>query len=350
MLFPLPTELFRKFYAPVTWVLILFNYVMFLWTSHTGLPIEKSLKEIVDRPRYIQTQDWVYANYVKMHPNRYSPNMNRLADLTLERQKAGVISRLAINDVNFLKEGWQYDYPGDPVAIAEWKSQFAKFLDLREQSPVLIMGLSSYQDDFLGFVSYQFTHSGFLHFLGNIIFLFLFGVLLEPLVGGLSIIVVYLLSGFFAALFFLWGLEASMIPLVGASGSVSGLVALYSVIHWNRPVRFFYFLFLPKPEYLGYAYLPGWVILFLWVASDLAGFLSSVGDFGGVAHVAHLGGEFTGVCVGFLFWLMRRLVRRPLPGADLVSPPIGTHWSLAEVIQYQRRRTTLSKKSPPLTS
>ena len=332
MLLPLPTELFRRFYAPVTWSLIILNYVMFFWANHTGTQVEVELKKIVGNERYMQTQGLVYSRYVRTYSYRYSESMNKLADMALRGKRVKVMSRLAFNDSDFLKEGTTHNYLGDQLAIAEWKSQFAKFLDLRERGPTSILGFSSLQSGLVNWVSYQFSHSGFLHFAGNMLFLLLFGILLEPLVGGLSILVVYLLSGFFAALFFLLGsAEISAIPLVGASGSVSGLMALYSVVYWNRSVRFFYFLFVPKVEYLGYIYLPGWVLLLMWGASDLAGFLSSMSEFGGVAHVAHLGGEFAGLSIGLLFYLMRRLVGHSLPHRGFDEPPIGTRLSLADI-------------------
>ena len=332
MLLPLPVELFRKFYAPVTWTLILLNYMTFLWTSHGSVQVEKSLQEIVENERYVQTQGWVYSKYIQLHGNRYSINVNQLAHRALRGEGVELMSRLAINDPYFIKEGVNYDYSGDPIAIAEWKSQFLRLLDLRERGPASTLGFRSHPSGlFVNGVSYQFSHSHSLHFMGNMVFLFLFGTLLEPLIGGLSILVVYLLSGFFAALFFLLGSGASVIPLIGASGSVSGLMALYSVIYWHRSVRFFYFLFIPRAEYIGYVYLPGWVLLFIWGTSDLAGFLGSIEILGGVAYGAHLGGELTGLSVGFLFWLMRTLMGYPLPSHGFKEPPIGTHMSFAEI-------------------
>ena len=336
MLLPLPTELFKRFYAPVTWALILLNYMTFLWTNQTNVQIEESLKEVIGSERYVQSQGLIYSQYIKMYTDRYSVHMNKLAELALRGERVKVMSRLAINDLGFLKNGPKHDYTGDQVAIAEWKVQFSKFLDLRERTPASTMGLSSNHSGLVNWISYQFSHSGFLHFGGNMMFLLLFGTLLEPLIGGLSIVIVYLLSGFFAALFFLLDSGNLTVPLIGASGSVSGLMALYSAIYWNRSVRFFYFLFVPKIEYLGYIYLPGWVLLLIWGASDLAGFLGSMKELGGVAYGAHLGGEFAGLSVGFLFWLIRKFVGRPLPNDSPGEPPIGTHVSLAEIYQSKR--------------
>ncbi len=341
MLVPWPNEIFKRFAAPVTWALVALNYMVFLLTHAVGTQTKQDIRAIFLSEQYVQTQGHVYAEYVKMHgeKNQYSDDRKKLAVLVSQGRKTRVMSRFALNDPNFVREGRAYDYQGDQVAISEWKQQFSTFLSLREGGPFSTMGLSSIDDGWVPWLSYQFSHSGFLHFLGNMAFLLLFGTLLELAVGGLWVLVVYLLSGFLAALFFLWSAGGeSMVPLVGASGSVSGLMALYSVRCWKQSVRFFYFLFVPKIEYLGYIYLPGWVLLFMWGASDLAGFLGSMEEFGRVAYVAHLGGQVAGGGVGVLFGFMQRwrglgyLNPNDSPiSLNPLNPPLGTHISFAEI-------------------
>jgi membrane associated rhomboid family serine protease len=136
------------------------------------------------------------------------------------------------------------------------------------------------------------------------LFLLLFGSMLEPLIGGLALLLVYLGSGMTAAGSFLLVSGESLVPLVGASGAVSGVMALFCFTHWSVPVRYVYFLLIPKKGYAGYVFLPAWVILFLWLISDLAGYIASVNLLGGVAHIAHLAGEATGLLVGAGYYLL----------------------------------------------
>ena len=329
MIFPLPIELFKRIYAPVTWALILFNYVIFLWTSYIDMPFQAELKSLVQNERYITTQGLAYARYIEAYPQRYSVKEQKVSEMALRGERLDYMAYRAFGDILFVKEAIDMDFPGDQVLISEWKSSFSNFLSLQELGVGSSMGLSSHLNWWVRGISYQFSHSGFLHFAGNMAFLLFFGTLLEPLLGGLSILVVYLLAGSFGAIFFLLASGPLATPLVGASGSVSGLIALYCALYWNRSVRFVYFLFIPKKEYFGYVYLPGWILFLLWLLSDLSGFLGAMDNLGGVAYVAHLGGEFAGLSVGLLFYLLRKWRGMALPNHGFSKNyPMGTRWSI----------------------
>ncbi|MCB0343382.1 MAG: rhomboid family intramembrane serine protease, partial [Bdellovibrionales bacterium] len=142
-------------------------------------------------------------------------------------------------------------------------------------------------------------------------FLFIFGCYLETILGGLAVLVIYLGSGMVAAGTFLLINGASSAPLIGASGAVSGLMALFCFLHWRIPVRCFYWLFIPVKGYSGFVYVPAWIIFFLWSASDLGGYLGSLAEFGGIAYTAHLGGEAAGLITGVVLFVLTRF--RPLP-------------------------------------
>src|SRR5690606_8718257 len=90
-------------------------------------------------------------------------------------------------------------------------------------------------------------------------------------------------------------------------GSVSGIMTLYAVMNWSRPARFFYWFFLPARGLMGFIYLPTWVALVMWAISDLAGYFGTLAELGGVAHTAHLGGEFAGLVIGLLLFELREI-------------------------------------------
>ena len=323
MLLFFPTELFKRFYAPVTWALILLNSMVFFSTHYANIPLKRELERIVKDERYLKAQGLAYAEFIQMYPDRYSQKKNQLAHMASRGKKVRILSLLAFNDALFIKEAFHHDYSGDQVAMEDWKLKFARFLELSERGEHAIMGLHPLGWNGVRYITYQFNHSGVWHFMGNMIFLLLFGTLLESILGGLAVLVTYLLSGFFAGLFFLLSVEMSTVTLVGASGSVSGLVALYSVIYWKRSVRFLYLFFIPKSECLGFVYLPGWVLLLMWGISDLTGVLSFLEGFNGVAYIAHLGGECTGALVGFLLAGIRGWDCLPYHG--FFDPPVGTY-------------------------
>ena len=90
MIFPLPIELFKRIYAPVTWALILFNYVIFLWTSYIDMPFQAELKNLVQNERYITTQGLAYARYIEAHPQRYSVKEQKVSEMALRGRKVGL--------------------------------------------------------------------------------------------------------------------------------------------------------------------------------------------------------------------------------------------------------------------
>ena len=158
------------------------------------------------------------------------------------------------------------------------------------------------------------------------LFLLIFGCMLEPVIGGVGLLISYLLSGMVAAGVFLFLSGVSSVPLIGASGAVSGIMALFCFMFWRRSVRYVYFLFIPRRGYAGYVYLPGWITMAIWVLSDLAGYIGTVDEFGGIAHTAHLGGEFSGVVVGLVLYCLRVILKKDQLPEEKIPPtfPIGT--------------------------
>jgi membrane associated rhomboid family serine protease len=194
----------------------------------------------------------------------------------------------------------------DQVLLNWWRDQLTQLLTSQSIQPSYNLGITSSNIEYSNWITYQFVHSGLSHFFGNMIFLLIFGCFLEPIIGSLAFLLGYLLSGMVAAGTFLLLSGVTAVPLIGASGSVSGIMAIFCVLFWKHPVRYIYFLFIPKRGYAGYVYLPGWITLCLWVLADLAGYLGTWGFFGGIAHSAHLGGELAGCLVGILVLTIRQ--------------------------------------------
>jgi membrane associated rhomboid family serine protease len=142
-------------------------------------------------------------------------------------------------------------------------------------------------------LTYQFMHAGFLHLISNMMILLIFGGALEKKMGSGWILLGYLVSGLSGAyLFYLFDPE-STIPLVGASASVTGIMASYLTLEKRRFIAFYYFLGF---HHIGKIYLPSFILFFYFFIDDLGSWLSQDPMLGsGVAHVAHIGGFFFGV-------------------------------------------------------
>jgi membrane associated rhomboid family serine protease len=145
----------------------------------------------------------------------------------------------------------------------------------------------------------MFLHGSWLHLLGNMWFLWIFGNNIEDSMGHARFAVFYLICGVAAALLQVAFNPASGIPMVGASGAISGVMGAYLILYPRVRV----FAMVPIGFFLTSIALPAWTMLLYWAliqfVSGLFGLLAEEG--GGVAFWAHVGGFVAGVVLVKLF-------------------------------------------------
>ena len=142
----------------------------------------------------------------------------------------------------------------------------------------------------------MFLHAGWLHLLGNMLFLIVFGNNIEDRFRKLPYLLFYLFCGYVAAYGFAFANHTSVQPLIGASGAIAGVLGAYLVIYprakvWSL-VPFFFFIPVRIPAWL---VLGSWFVL-QWLYS--AGYAASGG--GDVAYLAHVFGFMAGAAVGLI--------------------------------------------------
>jgi membrane associated rhomboid family serine protease len=145
----------------------------------------------------------------------------------------------------------------------------------------------------------QFLHVTTIHLLGNMYFLWILGDNIEDVLGGAAYLAFYIAAGVAAGIFYSVTVDPDA-SLVGASGAISGLLALYAVLFRRSKLTFmliFWQFKLATPFYVG-----------IWVAFNLAGWALEVP---GIGWEAHIGGFAFGLTVGLAFH-RRLLARRPL--------------------------------------
>jgi len=148
-----------------------------------------------------------------------------------------------------------------------------------------------------GTLAAMFMHASWIHILGNMLFLFIFGNNVEDVMGRLRFVLFYLAGGFVAALAQTWatlhwsGAVAASIPNVGASGAVAAVLGAYFVLLPRARVVTLLFGFLPWRLSAGF-FLIVWFLLQLWEANFS---LTHPSQGGGVAFAAHVGGFLFGV-------------------------------------------------------
>ncbi len=152
----------------------------------------------------------------------------------------------------------------------------------------------------------MFLHGSWGHVLGNMWFLFIFGDNVEEAFGHLKFTLFYLVSGLVAAALQVVMDPHSMIPMVGASGAISGVLGAYLVLYPRARVHNLLFL----GFYLTTVRLPAWVMLGYWIALQVLGGLLQGQNAGGTAFWAHIGGFAAGIALGLLFAMPIRRAQR----------------------------------------
>lgn len=160
-------------------------------------------------------------------------------------------------------------------------------------------------------ITSMFTHGGWFHLIGNMVFLWVFGNNIEDAMGHGKFLIFYLLCGLAAA-----GAQTalsphSVVPMVGASGAISGVLGAYLLLYPRVRVHTLIIL----PIYITTVALPAYVMLGYWALLQLVGGLGSLSEIekGGVAFFAHVGGFVAGLLLVKLFVSEDVLRRRPTP-------------------------------------
>lgn len=145
----------------------------------------------------------------------------------------------------------------------------------------------------------MFIHGGFTHLASNMLYLYIFGDNIEWALGSVRFLIFYVLCGLGAALGQVLVDPASGVPMIGASGAISGVLGAYLFLYPRAEVETLVFLGL----FIRLIKLPALVVLGMWILLQLSsGFLSlGVDATGGVAFFAHIGGFFAGLVMVGLF-------------------------------------------------
>jgi membrane associated rhomboid family serine protease len=253
-----------------------------------------------------------------------------------EKFPAVTIALIALNIVMFLA---QWKLPLDP-SLAAVPFEITHHVDLVGRLPlsesghvlmrgqhaahVLPYGVSPHPLWITIFTS-MFMHGGLMHLGGNMLFLWVFGNNIEDALGRARFVFFYLTCGLAATVLQIATDPNSLIPVVGASGAIAGVLAAYYLLYPSARV-----LTLVPISWFGFfvELRAGWVLAF-WFALQLYQGLFGIGmeRAGGVATFAHIGGFLMGLLLIHLFG-GRRLARRQSRRAEMfTAPPIERGYS-----------------------
>lgn len=179
-------------------------------------------------------------------------------------------------------------------------------------------------DGYYTLISSMFLHGGFFHLAGNMLFLWIFGDNIEDELGHGKFILFYLCCGVIASLAQYAVDPMAMIPTVGASGAIAGVMGGYLLLFPKAKVDILIILiviFRILP-------IPSWIMLMLWLGMQVIGGIGSSSDEAGVAYWAHAGGFIAGLILLLPFWLRQgarrsgnaQMATRPIRRPPIASP------------------------------
>jgi len=166
----------------------------------------------------------------------------------------------------------------------------------------------------------MFLHGGFMHLFGNMLFLWIYGDNVEHRLGRVKYLLWYVATGIAATMFFALLDSDSLVPMVGASGAISGVLGFY---FWWFPRNVVRVLVLLFPILVRVVEIPARIVLgiYLFIDNVLPWLVTGGGSGGGVAHGAHIGGFVAGVAAAFV--IARRQVAATPQGFEETAPAVG---------------------------
>jgi membrane associated rhomboid family serine protease len=231
-------------------------------------------------------------------------------------------SLITINVIVFVWEIIVTGYFSDEQAVAEIFSKYGA------------IPRSVLNGDLLSILTSMFMHGGIAHIIGNMVFLFVFGDNIEDRFGHIKYLLIYIVWGAAAAIIhsiFAVSAGGGMIPAVGASGAISGVMGAYLVMFPRAKIfTVIIAFFITTVRIPALAYIPFWFILQV--------IFGLIDPFGGVAYLAHIGGFVAGLGAGYAWKLF-------FSGKNITNPLFKTD---SQIIRKQRPKIeeSISQASP----
>ncbi len=274
----------------VTLLLLLVNVIVFMTTSGNDEETLVAAVEAYDAEQILETELPLFIEYLTSESDETDEPDDWLdlesTDELDDEDRFYLIMRLLVDSeyAEYLELNADYFTVEEKSALAIKRN----IVDTYESHLIVLRyGFVPAEFSFMTLFSSQFLHGDLAHLIGNMVILVLVGLTVEQLLGSFNYLLFYLLSGAIGSI--VYGLVhfGSPIPVIGASGAISGLMGMYVAAYGKRPIRFFYWI----GPYFNYVKLPALVMLPVWVGKEVFDFLITESN---VAYTAHAGGLVAG--------------------------------------------------------
>jgi membrane associated rhomboid family serine protease len=261
----IPLRVEKPVFSPpvVTWVLIAVNLAIFLWMRRDGPEgFQRAIFEYAAIPRNVVATDVTVLMAGAEPVAAITPEADRLAYGDTD------VDALRLLDDRGTPRWFYYVTPYQRVPLDV----------VPPKVPAWVTLLTS-----------MFMHAGWMHILGNMWFLFLFGASVEDTLGKLTFLGFYLLSGLGAAAAQLAHDPHSVIPFLGASGAIAGVMGAFAVRFPGAQI-----LTLIPIVLWTVSHIPAWIFMLIYIGEQIFMSIAHRADNGGVAWWAHIGGFAAG--------------------------------------------------------
>jgi membrane associated rhomboid family serine protease len=292
LIIPLTGKLSSRNLPFITISLILINCIVFF------------LFQLNENKQYIEAKKYYFesglvdieiAQYIKYkYTADQQESMARFNEKN-RREKHKRIYMEMLQDQAFMErlERGEIITPNDPD-YSKWKNLRKEYTHRLSKVVTIRFGFKPVNPSIITLFTHMFLHGGIGHLVGNMIFLWLVGCLLEMGSGRIYFFTTYILTGLCAVgMFWLWNIN-SLGPLVGASGAISGLMGAFTVLYGRKKIKIFYTI----GVYFDYIQIRAIFLLPLWVGSEV--YQLAFSEIRHVAYLAHIGGLLSGALLGFI--------------------------------------------------
>ncbi len=340
----IPTE--KRFdwnYAPVVlFSIVLINIlIFFVYQSGDNEKFERAFNTYQNEG-FLKTEWPFFKKYLSDNDEQASLdkfehlfNENKHDELTFH-----IILRLDFyRYLRFEEEPYTYFATND---VGDWFEKREQIYNEIESTSISSFGLTPSQINVFHFLSYQFLHGDIMHLLGNMFFLIVCGFAVEAAIGRWRFLAFYLICGVAGGLLHtVFNLKEAM-PLVGASGSISGIMAMYLGLFRLKKIEFFYWLFI----FVGYFKAPALFILVFYIGKEVFQFFGSSGS--NVAFMAHAGGFVSGgllmaACYHFIPKIFNQTYIEEDQTIDPAQEKLATIYEFIEKYQFEAAEKALSR-------
>lgn len=211
-----------------------------------------------------------------------------------------IIADLLMRDAFYAYLQKNYRTYFTPDYYAEWALERSRLHAQLQSVSYVANGLRASDLRVSAFFTHQFLHGDIMHLLGNMFFLVICGFAVEAAIGHWRFLVFYLVSGVAAGFAQVASDWNSTTPLVGASGAISGVMAMYLAVFRFKKIEFFYWFFF----FVGYFRAPALLILPFYIGKEFYSYHSDTES--NVAFMAHAGGFVAGALLIGVAWLLNR--------------------------------------------